>query len=156
MKKLIQPNDFPHIIAAAKKTEEFGNIHRYVLFMPKGHLCSLHTPRLCGLIHYCYLSLGYIGNCHLRSWWSQCPPLGICKFVIQPSSKILLDYVEHIWVRLTHQKDWIWKLAKQSVSIVHLPHTQHTLGGTIWRFHASPSANAHANADSLAPDGANV
>jgi len=42
------------------------------------------------------------------------------------------------------------------VSIVHLPHTQHTLGGAIWRFHASPSANANANVDWLAPDDANV
>jgi hypothetical protein len=29
--------------------------------------------------------------------------------------------------------------------IVHLPHTQHTLGGALWRFHASPNANVHTN-----------
>jgi len=42
------------------------------------------------------------------------------------------------------------------VSIVHLPRTQHTLGGAIWTFHASPSANDNANVDWLAPDGAYV
>jgi hypothetical protein len=42
--KLIQPNEFPHIIAAEKKTTEFGNIHRYILFRPEGHLCRTLNP----------------------------------------------------------------------------------------------------------------
>jgi hypothetical protein len=57
-----KPNELPHIIAAEKKTAEFGNIHRYILFRPKGHLCSLHAPGLSSLIDYCICLWDILGT----------------------------------------------------------------------------------------------
>jgi hypothetical protein len=132
---------------------------RYILFRPEGHLCSPQGLGLCSLIDYCICLWDLLGT---NIWDHDDHSVLPWEFVNiwynhHPKSYSMMLNISEWGFSISSMRTEYGSSQKQPVLTVHLPHTQHTLGGAIWRIHASPPANnPNANADWLAPDGASV